>query len=39
VADVEQMSKDNGKLTQALENRHAAMEKLAQEKDAAVRQH
>jgi chromosome segregation ATPase len=37
VADVEQKTKDNGKLTQALENRHAAMEKLAQERDVAVR--
>jgi chromosome segregation ATPase len=39
VADVEQTTKDNGKLTQALENQHAAMEKLAHERDAAVRQH
>jgi chromosome segregation ATPase len=39
VADVEQTTKDNGYLTQALENRHAAMEKLAQERDAAVRHH
>jgi hypothetical protein len=36
VADVEQTTLDNGKLTQALEKRRAAMEKLAQEKDAAV---
>jgi chromosome segregation ATPase len=39
VADVEQTTMDNGKLTQALENRHAAMEKLAQERDAAVRRY
>jgi hypothetical protein len=39
VADVEQTTKDNAKLTQALENRHVAMEKLAQERDAAVRRH
>jgi chromosome segregation ATPase len=31
--------KDNAKLTQALENRHAAMENLAQERDAAIRRH
>jgi predicted nuclease with TOPRIM domain len=36
VADVEQTTKDDGKLTQALENRQSAMEKLAQETDAAV---
>jgi predicted nuclease with TOPRIM domain len=30
---------DNGKLTQALEKRRAAMDKLAQELDAAVRHH
>jgi chromosome segregation ATPase len=39
VADVEQTTLDNGKLTQALEKRRAAMDKLAQEKDAAVRSH
>jgi chromosome segregation ATPase len=39
VADVEQTTLDNGKLTQALEKRRAAMEKWAQEKDAAVRRH
>jgi hypothetical protein len=39
VADVEQTTLENGKLTQALENRRAAMEKLAQENDAAVRRH
>jgi chromosome segregation ATPase len=35
VADVEQTMKEQ----QALQNRHAAMEKLAQERDAAVRRH
>jgi chromosome segregation ATPase len=39
VADVEQTTADNGKQTQALEKRRAAMDKVAQEKDAAVRRH
>jgi chromosome segregation ATPase len=39
VADVEQAHEDNGKLNKALENRNAAMEKMAQERDAAVRRH
>jgi DNA repair exonuclease SbcCD ATPase subunit len=39
VADVEQAHEDNGKLAKALENRNAAMEKLAQQRDAAVRRH
>jgi predicted Holliday junction resolvase-like endonuclease len=39
VVDVEQVHEENSKFTKALENRHAAMEKLAQERDAAVRRH
>jgi hypothetical protein len=39
VADVEQTTLENGKLTQALEKQWATMEKLAQERDAAVRHH
>jgi chromosome segregation ATPase len=39
VADVEQTTLENGKLTQALGKRRAAMDKLTQEKDAAVRRH
>jgi chromosome segregation ATPase len=37
VADVEQAHEEHGKLAKALENWNAAMEKLAQERDAAVR--
>jgi chromosome segregation ATPase len=39
VADVEQTTLDNGKLTQALEKRRATMDKLAKEWDASVRRH
>jgi predicted nucleic acid-binding Zn-ribbon protein len=39
VADIEQTTLENGKLKQALEKQRTAMEKLTQEKDAAVRRH
>jgi chromosome segregation ATPase len=39
VSDVERAHEDNGKLAQALAHRNAEMEKLAQERDAAVRRH